>query len=334
MQRPRMIVTLGDVAGIGPEILVRAWSRLIKVGDIVVAGDLDWMKYAIRRWGHGLRTTAAVDATEAGGDENVVPVIQATSVNLQTVKIGQVSAEAGRAAFDFLCRAIDEALMGRAHALVTTPLHKEGLRAAGLAYPGHTEILAEKTRASSHAMLLWGREIVVGHVTLHMSLREALNRVTTETVIRTIRLVHGMARRLRGESSPVVAVAALNPHASDGGLFGQEEAAIITPAVQAVREEGIQAVGPFPADTLFVRAHRGEFGAIVAMYHDQGHIPMKLRCGWDLVNITAGLPIIRTSVAHGTAYDIADLGVADPTSLVAAADVAARLVSRSMEGFS
>lgn len=334
MKRPRLIVTLGDVAGIGPEIVVRAWPQLTRLGDIVVAGDRAWLESAARRWGHELWIREVKDATEASGDESEVAVIQATAVKLNQVRVGRVSAEAGRAAFDFLCRAIDETVARRADAIVTAPLHKEGLHAAGLAYPGHTEILADKTGATRHAMLLHGRGITVGHVTLHMSLREALQRITTDVVRTTIRLVHRMASRLTDETGPRIAVAALNPHASDGGLFGREESEILGPAVEAARREGLPVVGPLPADTLFVRADRGEFNAVVAMYHDQGHIPMKLRCGWDLVNITAGLPIIRTSVAHGTAYDIAEAGVADPTSLIAAAKVAARLVSGSPEGIS
>lgn len=332
MRRPRLAVTCGDVAGIGPEIIVRGWSELIRHGEIIVFGDVGWLERTAAKWRPSFRVEAVVRPSDATATPETIPVLQATKQDLHVVRTGEVSAAAGHAAYDFLCRAIHEALAGNVDAIVTAPLHKEGLRAAGLPYPGHTEILAEKTGAARHAMLLWGRGLTVGHVTLHMSLREALDRITKEAILETARLVHDMVRRLTGRSAVQLAIAAVNPHASDGGLFGDEERVIVQPAVAAARDEGVPVVGPLPADTLFVRADRGEFDGIVAMYHDQGHIPMKLRCGWELVNITAGLPIVRTSVAHGTAYDIAGQGVADPASLIAAAQVAAQLVSRSPEG--
>jgi 4-hydroxythreonine-4-phosphate dehydrogenase len=174
-------------------------------------------------------------------------------------------------------------------------------------------------------MVLWGDGIAVAHVTLHMALRDVFRHLTTPAVLEKVRLLEGLLPRLIGRK-PRIAVAALNPHASDGGLFGDEESTIIAPAVAEARKEGIEASGPWPADTLFVRANKGEFDGIVAMYHDEGHIAMKLRSGWRNVNISAGLPIVRTSVAHGTAYDIAGKGIADPASLIAAAEVAVRLV--------
>ncbi len=331
MRRPRLAVTLGDVAGIGPEIVIRAWPKLVKMADVVVFGDVGWMRKTAAELAPSLLVELGSEPTDASSSPRVTPVIQATQQDLTEVRTGKMSAAAGRAAYDFLCQAIEAALRGEIDAIVTAPLHKEGLRAAGLNYPGHTEILASKTGATHHAMLLWGRGLTVGHVTLHMSLREALNQITTGAILETSRLVHQMVRRLKNGESGRLAVAAVNPHASDGGMFGNEEQLIIAPAVEAARGEGLPVVGPIPADTLFARADRVEFDGIVAMYHDQGHIPMKLRCGWDLVNITAGLPIIRTSVAHGTAYDIAGRGVADPASMIAAADVACRLVWSSQE---
>jgi 4-hydroxythreonine-4-phosphate dehydrogenase len=242
------------------------------------------------------------------------------------VQPGRVSAAAGRAAYDFLCAAIDRTLAGEADGIVTCPLHKEGLRAAGVPHPGHTEILAERCGVERFAMVLSVDGLAVAHVTLHMALRDVFRHLSPEAVREKIHLLHDLQSRLLGRA-PRVAVAALNPHASDGGLFGDEEETIIRPAVEAARADGVDVSGPWPSDTLFVRARGGAFDGVVAMYHDQGHIALKLLGGLRAVNISAGLPLVRTSVAHGTAYDIAGRGVADPTSLIEAAKVAARLAA-------
>ena len=217
-------------------------------------------------------------------------------------------------------------MKGEADGIVTCPLHKEGLHAAGVKHPGHTEILAERTGTKQFAMVLWGDGIAVAHVTLHIALRDVFAGLTTPTVLEKVRLLNGLLPKLLNRK-PRIGVAALNPHASDGGLFGDEEARIIAPAVEAAKSAGIDVTGPIPSDALWARAAAGEFDGVVAMYHDQGHIPMKMRSGRRAVNITAGLPIVRTSVAHGTAYDIAGKGIADAESLVTAADVAARLAA-------
>lgn len=327
---PRLLLTLGDVAGIGPEIIARAWPELVRRSRPIVVGDAETMRKALVESGSKaeVQEIRATDVAEPTPER--VPVLQATDQGLRGVKLGQVSAEAGRAAYDFLCRAIDETMAGRADGIVTAPLHKEGLRAAGLHYPGHTEILAERTGTDEFAMVLWGGGIAVAHVTLHMALHDVFADLTSGAIVEKIRLLDGLLARLI-DRKPRIGVAALNPHAGDGGLFGDEESTLIAPAVNAARDAGISATGPWPADTLFVRAHRGEFDGIVAMYHDQGHIPMKLRCGWDLVNISAGLPIVRTSVAHGTAYDIAGKGKADAGSFIVAADAACRLAAYPKE---
>jgi 4-hydroxythreonine-4-phosphate dehydrogenase len=200
-----------------------------------------------------------------------------------------------------------------------------------LHYPGHTEILAERTGAKQFAMLLSVPGLTVVHVTLHMALRDVFANLTAQAIVEKTRLLNGVLQRLENKARPRIGVAALNPHASDGGLFGNEEATIIKPAVETARREGIDATGPWPCDTLFVRARKGEFDGVVAMYHDQGHIALKLLGGMQAVNISAGLPLVRTSVAHGTAYDIAGKGIADATSLIAAARVAARLAATPTE---
>jgi 4-hydroxythreonine-4-phosphate dehydrogenase len=326
MALPRLLITLGDVAGIGPEIVARAWPRLVSNARPLVVGDPGWVERGIQLVGSPARVQAVDDPAEARPAEDVIPCLAATTAALDRVESGRMSAEAGRAAYDFLCRAIDLTMAGAADGIVTCPLHKEGLRAAGVRHPGHTEILAERTGTREFAMVLWGDGIAVAHVTLHVALRDVFAGLTSPAVLEKIRLLDDLLPKLI-DRKPRIGVSALNPHAGDGGLFGDEEARIIAPAVAAARAEGIDASGPWPADTLFVRADRGEFDGIAAMYHDEGHIAMKLRSGPRCVNITVGLPIVRTSVAHGTAYDIAGKGVADAGSLVAAADVARRLAA-------
>lgn len=308
MNKPRLLITLGDVAGIGPEIVAKAWPALGEYCDPVVVGHPTWLPEEI-------------------------PVVNPSAAELSGVQVGRVSAEAGQAAYDWLVYAIDECRAGRADGIVTCPLHKEGLHAAGVPHPGHTEILAERTGAATHAMLLYDDEmpLAVAHVTLHIAVRDVAPRITTQAVLDKIRLLQEIVPRLTG--GPVrIGVSALNPHASDGGLFGDEEARAITPAIQAALQEGIEAEGPIPADAIFLPHHRSRFAGIVSMFHDQGHIAMKLLGGRRAVNVTAGLPIIRTSVAHGTAYDIAGKGMADPSSLMSAVRVAARLARRPTAG--
>jgi 4-hydroxythreonine-4-phosphate dehydrogenase len=321
---PRLLITLGDVAGIGPEIVARAWPDLFAHCRPVVVGDPGWLRRGLDIVGAPTAVKVVRHPAEAEPSPGVMPCIAAGDQDLSGVKIGHVSAAAGRAAYDFLCRAIDETLAGAADGVVTAPLHKEGLHAAGLRYPGHTEILAERTGVREFAMVLAVPGLAVAHVTLHMALRDVFRQLTTDAVVEKTRLLDGLLRRLLGRK-PRLGVAALNPHASDGGLFGDEEKRIIAPAVERAKAEGLDASGPWPTDTLFVRARDGEFDGVIAMYHDQGHIALKLLGRGRAVNISAGLPIVRTSVAHGTAYDIAGRGVADASSLVEAARVAALL---------
>jgi 4-hydroxythreonine-4-phosphate dehydrogenase len=321
---PRLLLTMGDVAGIGPEIIARSWPHLNVICRPVVVGDPVWLRWALDLIGSPARVAIVDSPGEAEPSVEVIPCLAANNQDLSGVKPGQVSAAAGRAAYDFLCRAIDLTLAGEADGIVTAPLHKEGLRAAGLPYPGHTEILAERTGTRQFAMLLYCGGLAVAHVTLHMAMRDVFRHLSVELVAEKIRLLDELLRRLTA-APPRIGVAALNPHASDGGLFGDEEAQIITPAVEAARAGGFNVTGPWPADTLFVRARGGEFDGVVAMYHDQGHIALKLLGGTQAVNISAGLPIVRTSVAHGTAYDIAGRGEADATGMIRAAGVAARL---------
>lgn len=321
---PRLLLTLGDVAGIGPEIVARAWPDLLPLCRPAIVGDPLWVRRGLELIGSPARVHVIAHPAEAEPSADVLPVLIGSEQDLHAVEPGRVSAAAGRAAYDFLCRAIDWTLASEADGIVTAPLHKEGLHAAGLPYPGHTEILAERTGVREFAMVLAVGDLAVAHVALHMALRDVFRHLTSAAVLEKAHLLDRLLTRLLGRR-PRLGVAALNPHASDGGLFGDEEATIIAPAVRAAREQGLEASGPWPCDTLFVRARRGEFDGIIAMYHDQGHIALKLLGEGRAVNISAGLPIVRTSVAHGTAYDIAGRGVADAASLIEATRVAARL---------
>ena len=327
---PRLLITLGDVAGIGPEIVAKAWPALLKHCRPVVVGDPLWLQRGLDRAGTRAAVRAVTTPADAEPAADLIPCLTASEVDLSAVAAAKVSAAAGRAAYDFLCKAIDLTRAGAADGIVTAPLHKEGLRGAGLPYPGHTEILAERCGVKAFAMVLAVEGLAVAHVTLHMALRDVFQNLSTAAaVFEKARLLDGLLWKLLGRR-PRLGVAALNPHASDGGLFGDEEEKIIAPAVAAARAAGLDASGPWPTDTLFVRAKAGEFDGVVAMYHDQGHIALKLMGMGRAVNISVGLPIVRTSVAHGTAYDIAGRGIADAGSLVEAARVAAALTKAAL----
>jgi len=333
--RSRLLLTMGDIAGIGPEILARAWPELLPLCWPIVVGDPGWLGRGLDLARRHAEVRLISRPDEAEPAPHVIPCLAPCNQRLNDVQPGQMSDVAGRAAYEFLCAAIDWVLAGAADGLVTCPLHKEGLKAAGLSHPGHTEILAERTGTSRFGMMLYARGsqlprgLGVVHVTLHMSLREALKHLSTAAVVDKVRLLDRGLRPLVAQQ-PRVGVAALNPHASDGGLFGDEEMRILRPAVVQAQRDGIAVTGPWPSDTLFVRARRGEFDGIVAMYHDQGHVPMKLLGGFNAVNVTLGLPFVRTSVAHGTAYDIAGQGLADPAGLIEATQLAALLAAQGV----
>lgn len=339
---PRLLITLGDVAGIGPEVLLKLWSKPAMFAQCqpVVVGNAAWLRRLAQKLGIPLNIESleAIPRSWPSATPTTMPVLEGSAVDLTQVVTGKPQAAAGQAAYDYLTKAIDLTRKKQANAIVTLPLHKEGLHLAGLHYPGHTEILAEKCGVQKFAMMLYApigvrsqepgvrrsEGIGVAHVTLHQSLRSVFDDITTPAILDKIELTHDIMCRLLGKK-PRIGVCALNPHAGDGGIFGDEEARLIAPAVEKAQLRQIDATGPWPCDTLFRRAQAGEFDGIVAMYHDQGHIALKLMSGFHLVNITLGLPIVRTSVAHGTAYDIVDKHIADPYSLLAAVEVACKL---------
>ena len=293
MGKPRIALTVGDPAGIGPEIAAAAAAdaRVLDVCEPVVY--------------------------TAHGAEGCAP--------------GVLSAAAGRAAYDVIVRAVDDARHGRVDAIATAPVNKEAFRLAGLPWSGHTDLLAHLTGASPVAMMFESPALRVVLATVHIALADVPRTLTRPVLEATIRLTARELPRF-GVVRPRIAVAGLNPHAGEHGLFGREEETIMAPAIADCRHDGIDVTGPLPGDTVFVRAHRGEFDVVVACYHDQGLIPIKLVAFGEAVNVTLGLPIIRTSVDHGTAFDIAGRGIASPDSMIAAVLLAARLVRSSIHG--
>jgi 4-hydroxythreonine-4-phosphate dehydrogenase len=338
--KPLLAITLGDVAGIGPEVIVAAFDRdevHARVTPFVVGHP-----EILRRAAALLRLDVNIVELDSDGvvrrgwepGPNTIACLQSGSDDVLDLPVGNVDARAGEAAYQCVCHAARLALDGRVDGVVTAPLSKAALHAAGRHYPGHTELLAETCGVSDFAMMLYlppgdsvraPSGLGVVHVTLHQSLRTAVADLNAASIVAKCRLADQVMRSL-GVAAPRLAVCALNPHAGEEGIFGDEEQTIITPAVAEARRAGFDAAGPFPADTLMVRARDGEFDAVIAMYHDQGHIALKLLGMHAAVNITLGLPIVRTSVAHGTAFDQAWQGTARADGMMAALLTAGRLV--------
>jgi 4-hydroxythreonine-4-phosphate dehydrogenase len=345
MDLPRIALTMGDVAGIGPEIVARACDdpAVRALCRPLVVGDPQILQRALQLVGSTakVRSIAAIETT--GDDPKAIscwnPVSSSIAVDVAAVTPGSLDPRAGRAAYEWLVAAAQAARGGSIDALVTAPLNKAALHLAGLEYPGHTEILAAQCGVSRYAMMLFvppsggvrsPQGLGVAHVTLHTSVANVPRLVTTEGVCEKISLVYDFLRRI-GVLSPRIGVCALNPHAGEDGLFGDEERRIIRPAVERFIEQGWAVEGPVPADALLRRAIGGEFDGVVAMYHDQGHIPIKLVARDTAVNVTLGLPIVRTSPSHGTAFDIAWQGKASPRGMIEAIRMASMLARARME---
>jgi 4-hydroxythreonine-4-phosphate dehydrogenase len=317
-----MIIALstGDPAGIGPEVaLEAARDERLREHRVLLVGEPLLLAEAARRL--GLREPDHVVASRSSTPASVL-------------FSGKASAESGRAAAAAVRRAIELVRGGQADALVTAPINKEALGMAGEPYPGHTELLATELAAPRTRMMLAGGPLRVVLVTTHLAIADVPRSITRELVAETILVAHEALQADFGLASPRIAVCGLNPHASDGGRFGDEEARIIAPAIAAARARGVKVEGPFPADTLFARVARkaGETDAVVALYHDQGLIPVKLAAFGSAVNVTLGIPLVRTSPDHGTAYDIAGRGVAEHDSIVQAALTAAEIVRARRQG--
>ena len=320
--RPVFALTMGDPAGIGPEIACKALEVPEFRRHVVVVGDYTIMNLTARRLKTGVvfREMAVIHDFQPG----MANILTIGGIDPATLEAGTSRASYGMAAYTYIDKGIELALNGEVDGVITNPINKESLRAAGLNYPGHTEIFAEKTGIQHFSMLFLLRNVGVAHVTTHCSLRRAIEMISADRVISHIRLLHDAMIRL-GVPSPRIAVGGLNPHAGENGLFGMEEIDHIVPAIKRAGEDGMKVSGPYPPDTVFMRAFRGEFDGVVAMLHDHGFVALKSMDFEHGVNITIGLPIIRTSVGHGTAFNIAGKNCASPRSLLAAFDAARRL---------
>ncbi len=309
--KPRIAITMGDPAGVGPELCLTALSKpgVREVCQPVVVGSAAILREVGRRLGLPFPDGAVLD----------VPAVAAESV-----RPGTLDARNGQAAFTWIETALQAALRGETDAVVTCPIHKEALRMAGIGFPGHTELFATQTNTRRYAMMQYSEPLTVSFVTTHIAVAAVSAALTRERILDTIELTSDMMSRVRGRPARL-AVCGLNPHAGEHGLFGDEEERIIAPAIETARARGIETVGPLPPDTAFLPARLSVVDAVVCMYHDQGHIPLKALAFDSAVNVTLGLPIVRTSVDHGTAFDIAWQGKADPGSLLHAIRLAARL---------
>ena len=332
MTPPLVAVTMGDPAGIGPEIIAKTFADpgFHARNRALVVGDAGMLERAAQLLDLPLRVNDIPEPEDAAFEPGTADVLQVGDLPLD-LPFGELDARAGDAAFRYVERATRLASAGRVAAIATAPLNKEAMHLAGHGYPGHTEILADLTGTEDYAMMLVTDELKVIHVSTHVSLKEAIERAQPERELAVIRLAHESLQKL-GVESPRVAVAGLNPHAGENGLFGKEDLEKIRPAVKAALGEGVDASGPWAPDTVMMRARQGHFDVVVVQYHDQGHIPIKLM-GFDTgVNVTVGLPFFRTSVDHGTAFDIAGTGKADHASLEAALDLARSLAGAEEGG--
>ena len=337
--KPLLALSMGDAAGVGPEVIVKACAKpqVHQKCRPVVVGHPEVLRQATQLVGLDsnvveLKDLAELRTLKTSTDTLVVAPVGSDAV--LDVPHGSTDARTGDAAFQAIDWAIEHTLSGAFDGIVTAPLSKAALHAAGHFYPGHTELLAERCGVENFAMMLYlppeevppcPAGLGVVHVTLHMAMRDVFDHLTTKAVLAKCHLAYRVMHQGMGLASPRIGVCALNPHAGEDGLFGDEESRLIAPAVEQARQQGLDVAGPFPTDTLVGRARDGEFDALVAMYHDQGHIALKLLGMHRAVNITLGLPITRTSVAHGTAFDRAWQGTAEATGMVAALHAAARL---------
>jgi len=323
----RLAITMGDPAGIGPEIIVKLFNQasLSTWSGCIVYGDVQCLSAASKRLGLTMPIHTLVSPT-AEIQPATIPVFQACEPVSTNLKLGIVCPQAGKAAYQCVQRAIDDALSGVIDGIVTAPLNKQAIHLAGIDFPGHTEILAHRCGDIPVAMMLANDAIRVVLVTIHIALAEVAQTISVELEVQAIQMAQRVCQQF-GIQKPRIAVAGLNPHASEAGKFGNEEAKIIEPAILLAQQQGIDVSGPWPGDTIFSRARQGEFDVVVAQYHDQGLIPVKY-LGLDQgVNITVGLPFVRTSVDHGTAFDIAGQGIASAQSLEQAVRMARILVT-------
>ena len=328
--RPIIGVTMGDPAGIGPEIVIKALlnPEVQRISRPIVIGDYNVLKHTLKMLkveGLEINRMERIDQTKF--TKGVIDLLDLNNVEYSKLKVGKVSAPAGRAAVEYLEKAIDLAMAKKIDAISTAPINKEAIHKAGYKYQGHTEILVKRTKTKKYAMMFISDSLWVMLVTTHVPLKDISKELTRKKVLDTIKLAHETLKDIK-KRKPRIGVAGLNPHAGEAGIFGEEDLKIIKPAVDKARRMGIDAKGPISPDAIFYLANVGMFDIVIAMYHDQGLIPLKLLAFNRSVNITAGLPIIRTSVDHGTGFDIAGKGWANPSSLIEAIKAATLLVEQ------
>ncbi|MBI3357199.1 MAG: 4-hydroxythreonine-4-phosphate dehydrogenase PdxA [Nitrospirae bacterium] len=328
--RPLLGITMGDPAGIGPEVIAKAVAGRVlqKVCRPIVIGSFPVMERTIRALKLKLKAVRADGHETLPVREKIVAVLDPLETPLGKFTPGIAAVETGAASVAFIKKGVELAQIGCIDGIVTAPINKEAINMAGCHYPGHTELLADLTQAKESGMMIVGGPLRIMFVTTHVAIKDLSSQLTQTKIEKGIRLAHLALTQLYGIKNPKIGVAALNPHAGEHGLFGDEEVRVILPAARAAQAQGILASDPLPADTLFGKAVKGQYDGIVAMYHDQGLIPLKLVAFGTCVNLTVGLPIIRTSVDHGTAFDIVGKGIADSGSLLEAVKLAARLVTR------
>lgn len=328
--KPILGITMGDPAGIGPEVIAKALTRttLRRICLPLVIGSQEVMQRTVKKLKLQLTVRPVEGHEPIARHAHDIAVLDPLDGPLVDYKAGVAAPETGAASVAFIKKAVHLAQTGCIDGMVTGPINKEAINMAGCHYPGHTELLADLTQAQESGMMIIGGPLKIMFVTTHVAIKELPSLLTQAKIEKGIRLAHLALTTLFGIKKPRIGIAALNPHAGEQGLFGDEEARIISPAARAAQANGILASDPMPADTLFGKAARGDYDAIVALYHDQGLIPLKMIAFGSCVNLTVGLPIIRTSVDHGTAFDIVGKGIADPGSLIEAVKLAATLARR------
>ena len=324
--RPIIGVTIGDPAGIGPEISIKALleQSIFKLCKPVLIGDLALLKSVSERLGLQINFNVINSPSEARGEKGSIELIDLKNINVKNLVVGEASAEAGRASIQYIEKAVEYALKGEVNAISTAPINKKAINMAGSNYIGHTEMLAALCGIREPLTMFWVKGIRIFFLTRHMPLIDAIKAVKREKIVNMTVKIEKTLRQL-GIERPKIAIAALNPHASDEGLIGREETEEIIPAVKDLQNMGLNVVGPVPADSVFHQALTRRYDAVLSLYHDQGHIAAKTLDFYGTVAVTLGLPFIRTSVDHGTAYDIAWKGLANPKSLIEAIKAAARL---------
>ncbi len=322
--KPIVGITMGDAAGVGPELIIKALSELptYEICNPIVIGDIRVLSRAADLVRPRVQINPVPSPDNLTFRFGKIDVLDLSNIDVSSLLLGVPSAMTGKAAIEYVEQGVKLTLRGQLDALMTAPLSKESMRMAGFVYPGHTELLADLTKSTDYALMLVSDRLRVVHVTAHLALSEVFGSITFESILKKTRLTCRALKDYFGLEAPKIAIAGLNPHAGESGLFGSEESKIIAPAIAEVKRLGIDVSGPFPPDSIFLRAYNGEFDAVVAMYHDQGHIAVKMVGFMNGVNVTIGLPIIRTSPDHGTAWDKAGKSTANPAATIKAIEIA------------